>query len=189
MTDGEQETARVVADVPADVKQTAKEKLPFGGLSEEIQDTLERIAYGEELGQRSRLERRREELQADLRDARERRREVDAGIATLEDKIDGVDEKLSSLTSREDKYEAKIEELEAMLRQDGTRLDPAHAAVKRAAETGCVEPQGVVETLKERNPDVPTYAFEDGLHDRNTWAGLEPDTATLPVGKREGVEE
>lgn len=187
--DNEEETARVVADVPADVKETAKEKLPFGGISEEIEATLERIAYGEELGQRSRLERRREELQADLRDARGRRRDIDAEIATIEDKLTGVDEKLSSLTSREDKYEAKIEELEAMLRQDGTRLDPDHAAVKRAAETGGVEPEGVVETLKERNPDVPTYAFEDGLHDRHTWDGLDPDTATLPVSERQGVEE
>ena len=183
------ETTRVVADVPVDVKETAKEKLPYGGLSREIQDTLERIAYGEELGQRSRLERRREELQADLRDARERRREIDAEIATLEDRIDGVDDKLSNLTTREDKFEAKIEELEAMLRQDGTRLDPDHAAVKRAAETGGVEPEGVVETLKERNPDVPPYAFEDGLHDRNTWDGLAPDVATLPVSDRQGVKE
>jgi vacuolar-type H+-ATPase subunit I/STV1 len=189
MSDDDTETARVVADVPADVKETAKEKLPFGGISEEIQATLERIAYGEELGQRSRLERRREELQADLRDARERRREIDAEIATLEDRISGVDDKLSNLTTREDKFEAKIEELEAMLRQDGTRLDPNHAAVKRAAETGGVEPEGVVETLKERNPDVPPYAFEDGLHDRNTWDGLGPDTATLPVEERQGVEE
>ena len=189
MTDENTETARVVADVPADVKETAKEKLPFGGISEEIQNTLERIAYGEELGQRSRLERRREALRSELRDARERRRDIDAEIATLEDRINGVDDKLSSLTSREDKFEAKIEELEAMLRQDGTRLDPDHAAVKRAAETGGVEPEGVVETLKERNPDVPTYAFEDGLHDRNTWDGLDSDTATLPVNERTGVEE
>ena len=188
MTD-EEETTRVVADVPTDVKETAKEKLPYGGISQEIQNTLERIAYGEELGQRSRLERRREELQADLREARERRREIDAEIATLEDKINGVDDKLSTLTSREDKYEAKVEELEAMLRQDGTRLDPEHAAVKRAAETGGVEPEGVVETLKERNPDVPTYAFKDGLHDRNTWDGLDDETATLPVDERKGVEE
>ena len=107
MTD-EEETTRVVADVPTDVKETAKEKLPYGGISQEIQNTLERIAYGEELGQRSRLERRREELQADLREARERRREIDAEIATLEDKINGVDDKMSTLTSREDKYEAKI---------------------------------------------------------------------------------
>ena len=76
-----------------------------------------------------------------------------------------------------------------MLRQDGTRLDPEHAAVKRAAETGGVEPEGVVETLKERNPDVPTYAFKDGLHDRNTWDGLDDETATLPVDERKGVEE
>lgn len=188
MTDGE-ETARVVAEVPKSVKETAKEKLPYGGLSDEIQQTLERIAFGEELSQRSRLERQRDEIKEKLRQKRAERRELNAEIETLEDRIGGLDEKLSSITTREDKYEAKIEELEAMLRIDGTRLDPDHAAVKRAATTGGVEPEGVVETLKERNPDVPSYAFEDGLHSRETWNGLPEHTATLPVHERKGVEE
>lgn len=188
MSDDE-ETARVVAEVPQTVKETAKEKLPYGGISREIQETLERIAFGEDLTQRSRLQRQRDELQETLRKKRSERRELDAEIETVESRINAIDEKLASVTTREDKYEAKLEELDAMLRQDGTRLDPDHAAVKRAAKTAGVESEGVVETLKERNPDVPTYAFEDGLHDRNTWDGLEPDAATLPVSDRTGVEE
>lgn len=188
MTDSE-ETARVVANVPKSVKETAKQKLPHGGLSKEIQDTLERIAFGEDLSQRSRLERQRDDLRETLREKRDKRRELDAEIETLEGKINGIDEKLSTITTREDKYEAKIEELEALLRQDGVRLDPEHGAVRRAAETGGVEPEGVVKTLKERNPDVPAYAFQDGLHDRRTWDGLAPEIATLPVEDREGGEE
>lgn len=187
MSGDDEKTVRVVAEVPESVKETAKEKLEYGGLSREIQETLERIAFGEDLTQRSRLERQRDELQAELREKREQRRDLDAEIETLEQRISGVDEKLSEITTREDKYEAKLEELDALLRQDGVRLDPDHGAVRRAAETAGVEPEGVVATLKERNPDVPTYAFEDGLHDRETWGGLPDDQATHAVSEREGV--
>lgn len=189
MSDNERETVRVVAQVPREVKDAAKEKLPYGGISEEIRDTLERVAFGEDLTKRSRLERRRDDLQDDLREKRAERRELDAEIETLEERIAGVDEKLATITTREDKYEAKLEELEAKLRHDGTRLDPDHAAVRRAAETGGVEPEGVVATLKQRNPDVPPYAFEDGLHDRQTWTGLTSDQADLAPEDRTGVDE
>lgn len=182
----DEDTVQVSVNVPRDVKETAKGKLDYGGLSREVRELLERIAYGEDLGQRSRLERRRDQLQDELRDARKRRREIDAEIETLEDRLSGVDDKLSNITTREDKFEAKLEELEAKLRQDGMRLDPEHGAVKRAAQTGGIEPEGVVETLKDRNPDVPEYAFTDGLNDRHEWTGLPSDRATLAVEERDG---
>jgi len=187
--DTPEETTRVVAEVPVEVKEAAKEKLPYGGLTEEIQDTLERIAFGEDLTQRSRLERRREDLQSDLEDRRAERRELDARIENLEQQVASIDEKLSTITTREDKYEAKIEALEASLRHDGMRCDPGNGAVQRAASTGGVEPAGVVKTLKERNPDVPAYAFEDALHDRETWDGFVEERASLPVDERKEVGE
>lgn len=186
MSDDE-ETVRVVADVPVSVKETAKEKLEYGGISREIQETLERIAFGEELTQRSRLERQREELQDTLREKRERRRELDADIANLETRIDGVDEKLSNVTSREDKYEAKLEELEAKLRVEGQRIDPDHPAVERAAATGGVETDGVIQTLMDRNPDVPEYAFQQHGYDAKSWDGLPEEQARLAVGERDST--
>jgi len=187
MTDDTENTVRVVAQVPQSVKDAAKDKLEYGGLSREIQDTLERIAFGEELGQRSRLERRREELAEQLREKREKRRETDADIENLEQRIDAVENDLSNLTSREDKYEARLEALETRLRVEGQRLDPEHAAVRDAAVAAGVEPEGVVETLKERNPDVPAYAFQQALHDRETWDGLPESEAQPDVEDREGV--
>ena len=167
------EKTQVHVEVSKDVKETAKEKLGHGGLSREIRDCLERIAFGAELNKRSRLERRRDELESELRDARQERREIDARIETKEDRISGIDAKLSNLTKREDKYEAKLEELESQLREDGIRVFPSFPNVKRAASTGEVEPEGVVETLKERNPDVPEYAFKNGINDyENDWEGV-----------------
>lgn len=183
-----EETTRVVADVPVSVKDAAKEKLEYGGISREIQETLERIAFGEDLTQRSRLERQREELQEELRQKREQRRELDAEIENYEQRVSAIDDKLSNVTTREDKFEAKLEELEAKLRVDGMRLDPNHPAVARAAQTGGMEPEGVVETLKDRNPDVPVYAYEDGLYDQHSWDGLPDSQATLEVSEREPLE-
>lgn len=181
----DENTVRVVAQVPESVKETAKEKLDYGGISREVRETLERIAFGEDLTQRSRLERQRDELQETLRKKREERRELDAEIENIEQRIDGIDSKINNLTTREDKFEAKLEELEAILRVDGCRLDPEHPAVKRAAKTGGMEVEGVMETLKERNPDVPSYAFQDGLKDRESWNGLPDSQAELPVDERE----
>jgi len=187
MSDGE-ETVRVVANVPKSVKEAAKDKLEYGGLSREIEDTLSRIAFGEDLNQRSRLERQKADLKETLVDKREQRRELDAEIENLEQRVAGINDKMSNLTTREDKYEAKLESLEQRLRSEGSRLDPKHPAVKEAANTGGVEPAGVIQTLKQRNPDVPVYAFQDALRDRETWNGLDDDIAGLPVGERESLE-
>jgi len=185
---GDEETVRVVADVPKSVKETAKEKLEYGGISREIRDTLQRIAFGEDLTQRSRLQRQRDDIAEQLQNKREKRRELDADIENLEKQIESINQELDNITTREDKYEAKIEELEAKLRKDGMRLDPEHPAVKRAAKTGGVEVEGVIETLKERNPDVPVYAFQDGLHDQHTWDGLPDSIAELPEPEREALD-
>lgn len=188
MTDDEEETVRVVAQVPESVKAAAKEKLEYGGLSREIQDTLERIAFGEDLSQRSRLKRRREELADERRTLREQRREIDAEIETVEQRIDAVDDKLDDLTTREEKYEAKLESLEHRVRAEGQRLDTDHGAVRNVAAEVGIEPEGVVETLKERNPDVPTYAFTDGLHDRHDWDGLPESVADRDVSERKPID-
>lgn len=187
MSDDE-ETVRVVANVPKSVKEAAKDKLEYGGLSREIEETLQRIAFGEDLTQRSRLERQKTDLKETLREKRERRRELDAEIENLEQRVAGINDKMSNLTTREDKYEAKLESLEQRLRVEGSRMDPEHPAVKEAASTGGVEPAGVVETLKERNPDVPVYAFQDGLRDRESWDGLPDEIAERSVDERESLD-
>lgn len=181
----EQDMTQIHVKVPTEVKEAAKEKLDHGGLSREVRDQLERIAFGAEINKRSRLERQREELEGDLRDVREKRREIEATIETKEERINAIDAKLSNLTKLEDKYEAKLEELESKLREDGMRVVPFAPGVKRAAETGEVEPEGVIRDLKERNPDVPDFAFEDGLHDQDEWHGVDESQVNVDVADRE----
>jgi len=187
MSDDE-EMVQVVVNVPKTTKETAKEKLPYGGITNEVRDTLTRIAFGEDLNQRSRLERQRDELKDELEDLRAERRRLDTDIENKEQRISSIDDKLGNITTKEDKFEAKIEELEAMIRKDGTRVWPSHGGVRRAAKTGGVEPEGVIETLKERNPDVPNYVYQQALHDRETWSGLPDSIAELEVDEREPLE-
>lgn len=183
---GDEEMVRVNVEVPKSVRDTATEKLEYGGLSREIRERLHEIAFGPELTQRTRLERRRESLKDDLREKREARRKIETEIETLENRILAVDEKLASVTSREDKFEAKLEELESQLRRDGIRVFTDHPAVGRAAATGEVEVEGVIRELKDRNPDVPDFAFENGLHDyENGWDGVPEADLDKPVDERE----
>ena len=182
----DEKMVRINVEVPESVRDTAKKNLDYGGLSREIRERLEEIAFGPELSHRSRLERQRADLKDRLRDVREKRRDLDAEIETLEEQIQAVDEKLGSITEREDKYEAKLEELESQLRRDGIRMYPGTPKVERAAATGGVEPEGVIKELKERNPDVPDYAFEDGLHDYDhDWNGVAEADAGLEPADRE----
>lgn len=181
----DEEMVRINVEVPKSVRNTAKDKLEFGGISREVRDRLQEIAFGADLNQRSRLERRRDDLNEELRSLRAERRELDAEIENTEQQINAVDEKLSNLSTREDKYEAKLEELEGMVRQDGMRVFLDHPAVKRAAQTGGVEPEGVIEALKERNPDVPSYAFQDGIRDSHQWSGVSDDDLGKAVEERE----
>lgn len=182
----DEDTVRVNVEVPQSVRDTAKKKLGHGGISKEVRNRLREIAFGPELNQRSRLERQRQDLADELRGLREERRGIDSQIETVENRIDAVDDQLASLSSREEKFEAKVEELESRLRRDGVRIDPEHPAVVRAAATGGVEPEGVLEELKERNPDVPDFAFEDGLHDyENQWNGVPEEGLGVPPEDRE----
>ena len=174
----------VYFDEYEEVVETAKAKLKHGEMTEILRDTLRTIAFGEDLGQRARFERRTEELQDELRALREDKRELSAKIENVEQQIHGYQTKISNLSTREDRYEAKLESLEHRLRLEGQRLDIDHAAVKEVARSVQKEPDGVIEDLKQRNPDIPVYAFQDGLLDRKRWDGLPEEQAQLPVGER-----
>ena len=188
MTEEEPDHVMVAAKIPKDVKDAAKQKLDHGGITREIEDLFKRIAYGEDVNLRSRLKRQREQLQERLDEKRRERRELDAEIENLEDRIQGLDSKMEGLTTREDKFEAKLEELDAKLRIEGQHIDPEHPAVERAAATGKVETGKVMRKLRERNPDVPDYAFEQKMDSDEDWNGFPENRANLPVEKRESKD-
>lgn len=177
---------QITVQVPESVRDAAKEKLEHGGMSQEVRDTLTRVAFGEDINQRSRLESRLESLRDERDELREERRELDAEIENIDSRIDGIEKELSQLSSKEERYEAKLESLEYRIRGEG-RIFSGHSAVQNVAKEAQREPEGVIKDLKDRNPDVPDYAFEDGLHDyENDWNGFDSeDIITRDVDDRE----
>lgn len=187
MSKDDEEMKQIAVNVPASVHETAKMKLEYGGISREVREALRRVAFGEDMNQRSRLEQQMEELKDEREELRADRRELDAKIANIDSKIDGIQDDISQLSSEEERYESKLEELEYRVREDGTRLYPGNGHVERIAKEAKREPEAVVNDLKERNPDIPDYAFEQGdLHRQNQrWNGVPEEDIDLPVDERE----
>lgn len=187
MTDDDEETKRINVAVPKSVHETAKKKLEYGGITREVRESLRRVAFGEDMNQRSRLEQQMSELQEEREELRAERREIDAKIETIETKISGLQDDVSQLSSEEERYESKLEELEYRVREDGTRLWPENTHVERVAKASQREPEAVVHDLKQRNPDVPDYAFEEGdlYRTEQSWSGVPDEDINLSVEDRE----
>lgn len=183
------------AEVDSQAYETAKDRLPYGGISEEIRSLIERIAYGDELGQRSRLEQRLQELRNQRRELEEERREIDARIDNLGSRIQSVESEISQLSAEEERYEAKIEGLEYRLRNPDNghfHLTTELSSVAEIAKSSGKSPEGVVKDVRERNPDIPDYAFESPppMHERDplhnpVWEGVPESEIDTPVEKRE----
>jgi chromosome segregation ATPase len=163
--------AQINFTVERDAKELAKEKLEYGELSTELRETIQRIAFGEEISKR---EQSRKRL-AELRDAKDKKRseirEAEAELEQIEDEIARVEERLDGMERREDKYEASLEMLEESLRS-GQRVFEDHGQVIKAAKIGGMEPEDVIEELKDRNPMVPDHAFVSGMHVTEDWNGV-----------------
>lgn len=160
--------------VDEDAKELAKQRLEYGELSKTLRETVEEIAFGEELSKRSKIESRLDAINDRLDELHSEREKINAEIEEKESKKERLDERLSELDSREDEYSAALEMLEDQL-MDGTHLDPGHAQIKKAAHIGEKDPEDVIDDLKERNPSVPDYAFvqyREAKRQGNTWTGV-----------------
>jgi len=136
-------------------KQVAKTALwrEFGGERKELIDM--RISQKED--EEEMILQHIQELQDDLEDVRDQKQALLSKKAEMEEE--------------QNAYEEHLEELEEFLLQ-GRHLDPSHARVKNAANVGDMEPTEVIDDLKGRNPEVPDYAFVDGLHAEQSWDGF-----------------
>lgn len=157
--------------ISSDAKELAKEQLEHGELSERLRETVEQIAFGEEVSKHTQLEERLRTLREKKDDLRAQRRELDAEIETVEQEITRIEEQLSELDKREDKYEAALAMLEETLAEGG-RVFPDHGQVVRAARLGNVEPADVIDDLQDRNPSVPEHAFVEGRECDKEWRGF-----------------
>jgi chromosome segregation ATPase len=169
--------AQINFNVDSDAKKLAKEQLDYGELSERLRETVEQIAFGEEVSKHTQLQERLRTLREKKDDLRAQRRELDAQLETVEQDIARIEEQLSELDKREDRYEAALEMLEETLAEGG-RVFPDHGQVVRAARLGDVDEQQVIADLKERNPSVPEHAFVGAMESSEDWNGFDATEVT-----------
>jgi len=144
--------------VDKETLEQAKSGLDRGDLSSELRNTVERLAYGADVAEETRLADTLKTLREDRRSLRQEKSNIQSKIDEKNRKIERVEQRLDQLRDREGEYDGVLAMLEEDL-SDGVRIMEGTDKVKRAASIGDCEPSDVIEDLQERNPEIPDKAF------------------------------
>lgn len=166
------DTVQVKHLVPEHTRDAAQDRTEYGELSELVRGLYQRIAFGEEVEERESLKKELQRVRNEKDDIRGQIRGLQAELQTIETKEARLEEKLSEFTDDEQKYIGHLESLESRL-YDGSNITPGDGGVESASNVGKCDPEEVIEDLKERNPEIPEYAFEEVRHTDEEWAGVE----------------
>lgn len=157
--DDDDELVQVSHMVPESHREQASKNTEYGGISQAVREVYRILAEG---GSKSRVR-----LEMQLRKVRRDRKRIQEEISDLRDQLshltsreDELEDRVEDERSRSEAYEAQLEELEALL-DDGDHIFEEHGKVQRAAEVGDRTPREVIDTLKDRNPDVPDELFTE----------------------------
>jgi chromosome segregation ATPase len=156
--------------VPEDVRDEAKQKAEYGELSDAVRVAYRMIASGSDISavrmklEIEQIEKRLESLSVMEGAIQEEREE-------LLDRRDELNEMLSEMDVRSDKFEKKMEEVEELIR-DGMTVFPDHSKIQDVARTTDKTPEEVISMLKDRNPEIPEYAFEKSMLTKEDWEGV-----------------
>jgi len=163
----------VTFKVEEETYEIAKSKLDHGQMSEELRTALNRIAYGTKTTKREQLREELETLRSDKRDLDKEIDELRQERSEKERKIERVEDKLDTLRDIESEYNGALEMLESRL-HEGERIYPEDDGVERAAIVDDKSKSDVIADLKQRNPDVPGFAFSVASpHEATNWQNVE----------------
>lgn len=169
---------QVGVKMPEHLRDAVMRELPHGKFSEEVRNLAQRLAFGEEIAED-------DALRAELENTRAEIDEIDTNIERLQverselsKKVKRLEKRVDQQSKRQQKFIGKLEMLEDELR-GGSRVLPDSKPVGRVADTGAVSVDVVIEKLQKRNPEIPEYAFQDGLHDDKSWDGVESSGSNL----------
>jgi len=133
-------------------------KTEHGEKTEILRQRVYEVAHGQDVAEKERVkdqlrEKRndRRELDREIQDMKNERDELDREIERLEERLD-------TLLEQDGEIDGALEVIESEL-HDGVRIYDGHTQVKEAARIGDMEPNDVIDRLKERNPSVPDEAF------------------------------
>jgi len=169
----------------AETVELAKSKLEHGEMSERLRQTLEHIAHGADVSERTRLK-------DQLQEKRRQRREVEQELSTLQSErdeldrdIERIEQRLDELLDKQGEYDGALSMLESEL-HSGEYVYSEKASVKQAATVGECSPESVVDDVRDRNGDVPDAAFEmPTVHGPNDWREAADGYDTTPNKDKE----
>ena len=176
--DEDDELVQVNHLVPESIRDTAQENGEHGEVSEAVRTAYRIVAFGEEFGGANRLEMELRKVQDEKQRTEAKIREVEAELENLAQREEQIKDRIADVDSRNERFEKTLSDLEAMLDR-GEAVFEGHAAVQSAARLGSRNPHEIVETLKDRNPDLPEKAFKDQRKVETPWRG-ETDASESP---------
>lgn len=156
--------AQINVKVPKETKRLAKNKLGHGGLSDEIRDTLKRIAHGEVNAEKDRVKDRLEELRDKREDEKRKKANIETKLSDINRKIERLENKLDSIRDKEGEYKGMLQMIESDYIEQGRNVFPEHKIIQDASEKANCSGEDVIKDLKDRNPNVPTEQFERGAN-------------------------
>lgn len=175
------EMTRVSHLVPTTVKELASERSEYGELSERVRSAYEMAAYGETEGKRSHLQLQLQQIRDEKDRVRTEIQTRKSELANLDRHESRLNDRLNDVSEAAQKYEGHLESIEGSL-YDGQHIDPGHGAVTRAADSASKSPADVIDDIKERNPNIPDYAFIALTETDKRWHGIDPDGSPADPG-------
>lgn len=168
------EDVHVSHRVPEDIRDEAQNRTNRGEISEAVRRVYRNFARGEAYPGHAQHEAERVVLERMDDRLQEYQDEMDETRRAMQERIEELEEEKEQRDAARDEYEGRLRELEELVRS-GSHVDPEHGAVLDAAECSARPPSRVIEELKQRNPDIPDYAFQPADEADGIWDGTTGD--------------
>lgn len=159
----DKETQQVTARVDKEAYEAAKKHLEHGGITREIRNTINAIAFGETTAEKEQLKQRLAQEREERSELRSQRAQVDRKLENKDRIIERIESRLDTLRDKEGEYEGALQMIESDIINEHKNVFVGHDQVKNAAEMGNCTQEDVIDDLKERNPDIPDQRFERGI--------------------------
>lgn len=178
------------ANIDADTKKMLDEKLDYGEASEIIREVAQSIAYGSGWDEATLLDRQIEQKRQEVRTLRDERRSINGAIETAEEELRELEREREEVQTKQEQFEGALWSFEQSFRSgEMGHINSSHPRVESFADEFGKDPDEFVQLLRERNPDVPDYAFEPFRTAKFRYDGVSSEKVNTPVEERDGTNE
>lgn len=183
------DTTTMGAQIPTDTAEVVKERLGYGEWSEYARELAEVLAYGDGFDERTPYDVVIQKKRGELDDARDTRDEWQDTIDTLERELEDLKQEREEYKTTKDQFEGALWQLEQDFRAGEIgHLYKSHPKIKNLSERFGRDAEALMDTLRERNSDVPEYAFKQLAFADSKFGGLAESDVGTPVENRASID-